>query len=546
MVRMIRLKTLELSVFTRLISGVLKAPTTKQTYALVADILKLVKLDEATAEIYCILSALDALYEIHSLRKSIPNITKAAIMQIVENNLYSEIKENQDVGFKEFARFQLGIELSVFDEEAIGKVYNQIKYNVDNFLQEAIVLDLSIEDAMSYIPVFVNIYGECLMDELSQVICLLKNSDGRSMSLNFPGWSKFFYKNKIRCVTDAPKLLRLIAEYYDNKTYMGLKNDLPLTSLEQLLKLEEENIFSSVALGSWGFTAIDDLARLTPHELSIFVGERGLGKTTFAAFLAGNLICQKRKVLFYCPEIMDYKLLYNFVLPAYVKSKYDFVVTPDQCLGLESPYAYGSEYSAEEKVDIIKMAKMDFAESKCFYHLSRHLSVETLVDDLRTKIIEYEPEFLIFDHTLEVHGENNLNIVTQVLADCFEVLKKEFPIHILALSHTGSEFKVPTSDNPIITSKIVAWSKRLEGVADNIIGAFSSQGDKMNIFYTKLRWAQLIPMYQVFRMDRKHCWFSFVSEDQLRTQVDPDIFANHGDDNILDVEDDEEEFFLPE
>lgn len=502
-----------------LLGAVFMPETTKETYIYINELLSIISVDETVREYYCIFSALESLYDIYSIRRLTPVINKEVVMQIIENNLYGELKENTTAGFKEYARVFCSTELDSFNEKSISVVYNTLITSIGSIIDVIVKLNYTIEDSLAAIPAFLQHYGDCLSQELSEIISLLNTNDSKVLYYQYSGWSDFLRRHRISNILHLSKLLRLVSALYDNKVYISKKETAPLTSLSQLIIMEDEYIKSDIPLGIWDIPILDQLISIKPHEVTVVVGERGLGKTTWGGFIAGKMLAQNRKVLFYCPEIKKYKLFFNFILPPYIKAKYNFLMSPDQCLGRETPYTYGSDLSAEEKAEVLKVAKQTLAESGLFYHVDINFEIKTLAEDLRSRIIEFEPDIIIFDHTQEIRGENNMNVVTQVLADVFEEIKRDFPVHIFALSHTGSEFTVPTRDKPIITSKIVAWSKRMEGAADNIIGAFPSAGDCINFFTTKLRWAQLIPMYLVFRMDKKHGWFNFRKEDQFSNQI---------------------------
>lgn len=551
---MIRLKGLDQKIINSLLSGLFSGKTLTQHYVYLHDLLSILPVEETSQVYYCIFSALECLQEIYSIRRTIPAISKEVILQIVGNNLYGELKENNKVGFREYARLECGVELDPLDTKSLTVVYQRIIQECDINLTEAVSMNLTVEDSFSKLPEFISNYSEVFATELSELITLYNINDSKIVKYQFWGWSDFLYRHKIYSILDLSKLLRLAAAHIDNKTYLISHTTAPLTSISQLITLEQTYIDTSIPLGSWGIPPLDDLVKLVPHEVSIIVGEKGLGKTTLAGYLTGTLIAQGKKVLFYCPEILKHKLILSFVLPAYIKAKYHFIVTPDQCLGLEPPYEFGSDLTQDEKVAAIQMAKLEFAESGLFYHSDVTYNYKTLKDDIRSKLIEFEPDIVIFDHTLEVDGEADYNKVTAALADAFKDVKKEFPIHIIALSHAGSEFTVPTKNKPIVTSKIVAWSKRMEGAADNLIGAFPSQGDIVNLFFTKLRWNKIPPMYLVFRMDRIHVWFEYRIEDQFSNQIThqqiealtqmssyKDLLL---DDDGDDDDDNDDEFFL--
>jgi hypothetical protein len=156
-------------------------------------------------------------------------------------------------------------------------------------------------------------------------------------------------------------------------------------------------------------------------------------------------------------------------------------------------------------------------------------------------VLKFEPDVIIFDHTTELLGEENLNIATQNLAEAFREIKREFFVHIVAFCHTGTSFRIPTKDAPIVTDKICNWSRRLENVADNVVGMFRD-GDKLNLFYTKSRWSALIPMWHTLRMDREHNWFLFLPEDQFGSKLSADMVEEFmSEAKLYDIDDEDED-----
>jgi hypothetical protein len=130
--------------------------------------------------------------------------------------------------------------------------------------------------------------------------------------------------------------------------------------------------------------------------------------------------------------------------------------------------------------------------------------------------VEHKPDIVIIDHTLtfDSQGHNN-NELTDKLARTLENLKRRFPVHFIVLSHAGSDFRIPTEAEPIVNRKIVAWSGSLEQAADNIAGTFRTEGNRLNFFWTKVRWGTIPPMYYSYRVDHVHNLMTYVQKDQL-------------------------------
>ncbi|MFF2798210.1 P-loop NTPase family protein, partial [Lysinibacillus xylanilyticus] len=210
---------------------------------------------------------------------------------------------------------------------------------------------------------------------------------------------------------------------------------------------------------------------------------------------------------------------------AYMRAKYGFYMTTRQALGLDEPYAAGSEYTAEEKKVLLKMAKEELASSGTFFHVNEYYHYETLEDDFRAHVKSFEPGLVVIDHTQEIRGEAGHNEKTSRLATTLKSVCKDYGPHALVLSHPGGKFKeaMPTLENPISRdTKIVAWSNDTETLADNIMGAVKVGDNQFKIFFTKLRNGTIPPMYQVFRMNKPHCWFEWQKEDQYTQSVNSD------------------------
>jgi hypothetical protein len=137
--------------------------------------------------------------------------------------------------------------------------------------------------------------------------------------------------------------------------------------------------------------------------------------------------------------------------------------------------------------------------------------------------------------------------LTDKLARVLEDLKQEFNTHFVVLSHAGSDFTIPTENNPIVTNKIVAWSGSLEQAADNIAGTFRTDGDRLNFFFTKVRYGDLLPRHYTFRMDYIHSRMYYELKDQVTTNLVSldlgaleDLYQNEGMFDDIPVDEDEE------
>ena len=528
---MIRLKNLDSDTIIAIMSCLFHAETSPDTYTYYSFLKTILDTDEVSDEVYLIYSALDILLELYAIRQDVPVINKDVIISIIQQNLYYDIKENKDSLFQIYAMQHLGIELDTLDETTISSIGSHLMGRCVEFIDALLLRNLTIEESRGYISNLIDDYIENLCQELSQIIIHLTNNDTKIIQFQFNGWKRFLRTNKIYNAEGLTLLLRLTATIIDEKKQIAAKASDPLTSIGRLIELKEQLVVYDNPLGSWKNHLLDEYVSICPGTYTLCVGDRGLGKTTWGAFLTGQLMAQGLRVMFYCPELFEHDLLFKHILPAYIYAKYGFPVSMEQILGSAPLYEHHELLTTEQRADLIKAAELTLAEEGLFFHVDTYFHSKTILDDLRSKIIQFKPDVLVFDHTTDLIGDENLNTVTSNLAEAFRTIKKEFFVHIFALSHVGSDFKIPSRDRPIITDKICAWSRRLEGAADTVIGMFRND-DKMNIFYTKTRWVVQPPMWHTFRMDREHNWFYFLPQDQLGAQT-ADVLAQEWADDIV-------------
>jgi len=508
---MIRLEGLSNEFFEKLLSGIISQETTQDTYKYWRFLSELLPADETITYINLIWEALDILREIQVLSKDVPTLDKDSILSVTDSIIYSEIKEARHKGYAQFMRYNLGEELDITSEASIVELGRNIRSEVISILDNAIALNLTIEESYAVIPEFIDHYGQVFTEEIANLINTFRNNDSSYVRENFWGWQSFLLKYKIKTIKDLPNFLNLSSKHYKTKVTLNSSISRPLTSLEQIEEMEKEHLETGTPLFDLGFDILNSITPPKAHEVTLCVGERGLGKTKVGSFITANAMNQNIRVMFYSPEIKKSKLFFNFVFPAYVRATCNFLVTPDQILR-KVPHLT-EIYSPEERQNLVNYAKIKFVEEGNFMHIDTPYNYSTLGEEFRADIIKFQPDIIIWDHTQDIRGNVGMNEMTMKLAETFEDIKREFPIHIFALSHTGSEFKKPSVEEPIITSKIASWSSKLEIVADNIIGMFGSEGQRINFFFTKLRWHPPVPMWKTFRMSAEHNWFYYQEED---------------------------------
>jgi len=523
---MIRLEGLSNEFFEKLLSGIVSQETTQDTYKYWRFVSELLPAEETITYINLIWESLNILREIQVLSKDTPSLDKDTILNVVDSIIYSEIKETRYKGYAQFMRYNLGEELDATLESSITELGRNIRAEIISILDNALTLNLTIEESYAVVPEFIDHYGQVFTEELANLINTFRNNDSSYVRENFWGWQAFLNRYKVKTIKNLPDLLNLSSAHYKAKVTLNSTTSRPLTSLEQIEEMERVHLETGEPLFELELAVLDTIIPPKPHEVTLCVGERGLGKTKVGAYITSSAMKQNRRVMFYSPEIHKEKLFFNFVMPSYVRTTCGFLVTPDQLLRKTAHYPEGTQYSPEEKQNLVNFAKTKFVENGNFIHIDTPYNYLTLAEEFRADIIKFQPDIIVWDHTQDIRGNVGMNEMTMKLAETFEDIKREFPLHIFALSHTGSEFKRPSVEEPIITSKIASWSSKLEIVADNIVGMFGSEGQRINFFFTKLRWHPPVAMWKTFRMDAQHNWFYYQDKDQHVRHLEDPLLAS--------------------
>lgn len=520
---MIRVQSFDSDNLVPIFAGLLGEETSAESYIFVNTILKLLPPEEAIQESYLLLATLEQFYMIFSRSKLTPVLNKTAIMSTIDNNIYEELKENRQAGFKEYARTVCQVELDLYNEEVIGLVASTLMESIESILDQALDMNYTLNQSVSELLNFQTNYKHALMREAGLLLEMLSNSDMSQVSLHFWGWNAFLRKYRVYSINDASTFLNLLADFLRTKEKWSTYGDSPLTSIDDVLGMQDTYIENMVPIMTTPFDAFNSCIKFTKAEITVLVAAKAAGKTTFASMLAGIALAQGLKVMFYSPETPKHKLFFENVLLAYVRAKYGFTTTATQALGLEEPFEAGSEYTRDEKKVILNMAKEELASSGALFHVNEYYYYDTMEEDMRAHVKSFGPDLVFIDHTQEIRGEKNHNEKTSRLATTIKSIAKDYGPHFFVLSHPGAKFNdaLPTLEKPISRDvKIVAWSNDTETLADNIMGAVKVGNNEFKVFYTKLRNGDIPPMYQVFRMVKPQGWFEFRKEDQYTQTVD--------------------------
>jgi len=520
---MIRLAQLEQEYIADLLSCLISQPTTEDSYSYIAALDKILTPEELLDVNFVVFSAIRVLAQTNSYEKFTPTINKDIIKEIIDQNLFTEVKNNYYAGFDMFMRKASGEPLNFDEPSIIEKFKTYLMQEVDELLDEAKELNLTIEESYARFPNFIQHYKKVLMTEAIDIQVKLINEETYEIRKTNPGWAKFFKDHRIYSGQQIDKFLMLISEQSVAKEKQQDGTISKTDTKEKYEQMQQRFIDGGLPLAVWDLEYLQQHMPALANRMTLMVGERGIGKTTVAITLAGQAAAQGLNVGYFGPEITDKDLLFSFFMPSYIWSKYGFRVTPRQVVGLDPVYNEGTHLDVKKREDIIKLAALEFIEGANFIHITENYHHDEVEQKLEAFIVEHKIDFLIWDHIEEMDGGDPSRVVGKI-ASVFTKLKKRHPLQVLAISHPGTGWEVPTEKKPKITGRISAWNKKIESASDMILGIFKSDyEDRLNIFFTKTRWGDQPLMYRTFRVDYLHNIMEYVEEDQYYNVNTPSL-----------------------
>lgn len=519
-----------------LFAPIFNGESNDETYLYFNKLKEIVSPDELSSEYYVLYHILDSLTEIYDRQQILPKIDKNVIKHIAEKNLYYMIKKEPEAGFRDTLQKISGELLNVSFDQSIFTCKTIILDNLEKAINKMIELESTFDQGYTYFYIYLDVYRKAITKEATSFMNQLSTEDLTEATKVYTGWRQFLYSNKIKTSDDIPRLYKAIGEYLEQKSMIiTQKNLIKLDSIQKLEDMRNKYKLLMQPIFKTNLELFDKHLTLAGGDVTVIVGDKGIGKTTLACHLASMAMAQGRRALIYAPEIDANKLTFSFVLPAYIYEKYGFLTTSAQVVGNEEPYEYTPTLpngqpgpNSEEKKHLMRLAEEELVENKSLTLLTERESIENFENSLSAKIRDSKAEVIIIDHTTDFNSKyKNQNEITSMLAQTVKTLKKLHEnTHFIILSHAGSAFVTPSKDNPIVTSKIVAYSKDIEGAADNILGLVRhKETGLINMFCTKSRWSEIYSYFHTYVFDRDHSIYIYDpkhNKDYQSANVDTD------------------------
>lgn len=517
-------------------------PVSEETYVYISKLNTIIDEAELQNEFHILYVVLNELNILKMTKNYLPAISQEIVEDIIRFNGYNLIKRKPHYGFKDLLYQATGMGLDVNQDETVHRTVNLVLDYLEVHIQVMKDKKMTFEQGYAYFIPFIKEYNSCLLEESAKIINLLATEDIKEIKNYYTGWNKFLSMNRIYSSLDAGNLYNALGALITKKTNVASSKDtLTIDSIIKMNELQERYVSLQTPIFTTGFPKLDKNWKVTGGDVTFLVADKGLGKTTLLSHFTGMALAQGEKVDFYSPETAEEKLLYSFILPPYIFEKYGFIVTPAQVVGLDEPYTQEiNGLTQDGRRAIIQLAKEELALSGALTIMSQRKSIEEFEAFMTAQLIKSGARVVGIDHTTDFDSiHKNQNEITAELSKILKNLKKRFPkTHFIVLSHTGSSFTVPTEENPIITSKIVAYSKDLEGAADNILGMFGNKTrDTINIFATKLRWSELFKMYISFEFNKEHGIYQYNETEQYKEREESDMAHQSQIDNIIKIQD---------
>ncbi|MFF2798211.1 hypothetical protein, partial [Lysinibacillus xylanilyticus] len=185
--------------------------------------------------------------------------------------------------------------------------------NVESIIDDAIAMEYSLNQSVSEIFNFQANYKNALMREAGSLMQMMSNSDMMQIGLHFWGWKYFLNRHRIWSVNDAGTMFNLLADFIRTKDKWSTLKDSPLTSIDDLIKLENEYIEDMEPFMVTPFDDFNQHVKFTRSEITVLVAAKAAGKTTFAGMIAGIALAQGIKVMFYSPETKRSKMIHEYI-----------------------------------------------------------------------------------------------------------------------------------------------------------------------------------------------------------------------------------------
>lgn len=382
-----------------------------------SSVFKYIKLEEMSMEYYALFSIFHEINKIRiSVREYVPTVDKNIVETILTNNV-NNLLQKSNVRVVEWLTtqgFPDKLEIETTFELARQKLYNR---TVDLY-DKCFELKQSTASVLSYVPAleaaFIGHIAEIGIQTQATII-------NRGLRIG---------KKVFKGPTDWLKYCGILQTEITERLGDVGQNILRIDSLEATKTILEglDDLFTPI--GKYGIPQFDDFTPMLRHRLVSIVANENTGKTAVAINLTGELLCNKRKVVFMCGE-SDKRLNYAKILSNYIfRNTGKYITEQHICNRLECP---------EDKVQLINIWSLNLQTSGCLI-LCDSFNYDTLYRELVDLYDSDKIDAVFIDHSLTLTGGYKDDEYTKVgkLAVACREFKKKYPVYVCVLSQLST------------------------------------------------------------------------------------------------------------
>lgn len=454
---MLKLNLLEDEVLCGLLDKFISAmlPHEKYSSELSLEVLvtleKYVELNEMNMEYYVIVSAIKELSKIHASKKGFKVILTRDVFDDILTQDIGDLVRNKDIGIVDWLNsngLPSELEIETTYEMACQKLYERSI----NLYERCYCLQQETETVLNLIPALKSAYIRHTAEILIKHQAMILNSSLKE------GWKNLTGSNDwLRYTLD--KLSALKSKLDDsNDSVITIKSIMDAKALTK--KFQK----SLKPLTKWGIPPIDEALPICRNRLIVLAANEGIGKTTVAVNIIGNLIRDGGKFLFLTGE-NDPGTVWAKLLSNYIFQEFGVYITPS--------HIADEENLPEDKLKLIHIAEASLSNSAV--NIVRFFNYKTFYTEL-VSAYEKEPyDMVIIDHSLTMKGEGTEYEKVSALALALRDFRMDYPVCCIVLSHLSSLAKEAIAKGKPVSNSPTKASANLSGEADEIFVLFQNE-----------------------------------------------------------------------
>lgn len=436
------------SALNKVISGALPTENYDPTFfsECVDSILKYIKLEEFSAEYYCLMSTL---IQFRNIAKSItiykPNITRVSIQEKINNSIIDLVRR-PEVRMRELLldnglNTNLNIDTNL--QDACTLLAQRTLDLYDACMQE----NLGGATAISFLPALEEAFLYHVNDETIKIRAMMRNEPITIGRRTYTG------------PRDSMAYEKEVQQQIDTRLGQIDDNVLVVTSAAQGRKLIENARNTKIPIGNYGIPLLDDETPMLRHRLVVLCANENIGKTQFIRNCAAELLAHDRKVAIMHGESGRDEFWTN-LLSTYIYKRYNTFILTNMILFPEN--------LPDDKLKLINTANAELSNSGNLI-LIDHLCYDTVYDELDSQYEKTPFDAVFIDHTYALQGGRG-DMLTNLADFSVQVrrFKKARPVYVCVASHLSVVAKDLLSKGKRVDQSPTKGSSNLAAEADDI------------------------------------------------------------------------------